>query len=151
MKTRVCSVCKKEFPLTKEFWHKACKKNGYFRHTCRECDNIRHAQYRENNKEKTKIVTRRYHLKIKFGITLEKYESMVLEQEGKCFICNEKETSTRSGKVKRLAVDHCHKTDKVRQLLCQRCNTVLGKVKEDTDLLERMMHYIEMHTIEELR
>lgn len=84
-----------------------------------------------------------------YGITRADYAEMLVKQNNACYICEEPETSMhrRDGKerVKRLAVDHCHTTGKVRKLLCTRCNHTLGRVKEDVDILRAMINYIEIH------
>lgn len=45
----------------------------------------------------------------------------------------------------RMAVDHCHVSDKVRGLLCPRCNTVLGSCEDDVELLLAMIEYLKRH------
>lgn len=40
-------------------------------------------------------------------------------------------------------VVHCHKTGKVRGLLCFNCNTGIGKLKDDIELLKRAVEYLE--------
>lgn len=67
---------------------------------------------------------RKKSLKVKYGITVERYEFMLQAQGGVCKICNKK---CRSGN--RLAVDHCHETGRVRGLLCGVCNTRLGIIE----------------------
>ena len=54
-----------------------------------------------------------------------------------CRKCN-KET----GKLKRLAVDHCHETGKVRGLLCFHYNSSLGKFKDSIELLQNAIDYL---------
>lgn len=87
---------------------------------------------------------RRRHLKRKFGITVEDYERMLTEQGGVCAICKGPETTVHAatGMVNSLAVDHCHTTLKVRGLLCWRCNTMIGKVEEDPQILQSMIIYL---------
>jgi len=70
---------------------------------------------------------------------------MLTHQEGKCAICRCPETQTRGGKVKNLAVDHCHVTGKVRALLCGRCNLLLGNFRENLLLVESFEEYISWH------
>ena len=74
-----------------------------------------------------------------FGITIEDYEKMLAEQNGVCRTCKQ-----NRGK-RRLAVDHCHKTGKIRGLLCHYCNTTLGLVKEDIEILNNIKEYIILH------
>lgn len=82
--------------------------------------------------------TRKYNLKKKYGLTLSDYEDKIFEQKGKCAIC---ETSfIENGK--RLAVDHCHKSGKVRGLLCALCNTGLGSFKDSPRRLVLAAKYL---------
>jgi hypothetical protein len=69
---------------------------------------------------KNKLSWRRYELKKRYGITLEDYDKLLKDQQGKCAICR------RSPVRNRLHVDHDHRTLKVRGLLCTRCNGDLG-------------------------
>jgi len=78
----------------------------------------------------------------RYGITLEQYEQMQSDQQNKCFICQQEETASLVGVVRRLAVDHCHKTGKVRRLLCDKCNKVLGFANDDIERLERIIAYL---------
>ena len=78
-------------------------------------------------------------LRSKFGIGLAEYLGMVEAQAGKCRLCG-REESTRQ---RRLAVDHCHSTGKVRGLLCHHCNTGLGNFMDDAGLLRRAILYLE--------
>jgi len=67
----------------------------------------------------------------RYGITVEKYEEMVEQQNNLCAICKKKESRTVNGQSVRLTIDHCHKTGKVRGLLCGKCNKALGLLSED--------------------
>ena len=82
---------------------------------------------------------RDYDLNKNYGITHEIYLKMLEEQNGCCKICCVSEEE--SGK--RLHVDHSHKTGKVRGLLCTRCNTAIGKFKEDPEIIRRAIEYVE--------
>ncbi len=97
------------------------------------------AQWREDNRE----VNRGKRLNKSFGITLNEYYKMFDDQLGLCKICGLPESSkTTSGAIKMLAVDHCHKTLKVRGLLCQKCNVSLGNFKDDISILESAINYL---------
>ena len=77
-------------------------------------------------------------LKSLYGITFEQYQHMHKEQQGKCKICGKEESvSNRS-----LAVDHCHNSGIIRGLLCLKCNTGLGKFRDDPILLQRAIEYL---------
>lgn len=74
---------------------------------------------------------RNRHLVNKFDITLEQYDRMLDGQKGVCAICGRPERAvTKHGFVKHLAVDHDHRTGKVRGLLCIRCNLKVGILED---------------------
>ena len=81
-------------------------------------------------------------LRESFGLSLEQYQEMHDRQDGKCAICGQPETQLRDGKVKALAVDHCHSTGRIRGLLCSDCNTGIGKLKEDVEILQSAIRYL---------
>ena len=72
----------------------------------------------------------------KFGITLEDYNQMFAEQEGKCGICGKHDLE------KHLSVDHDHDTGEVRGLLCQPCNLGLGKLGDNIESIENTLRYL---------
>ena len=74
-------------------------------------------------------------LKHQYGLTLDAFESLVAEREGRCWICGSFADPP--------CVDHCHKTGKVRGILCRNCNSGIGKLHDDPDLLRRAADYIE--------
>lgn len=77
------------------------------------------------------------YLKRTYGISLDDYNKMYKEQNGKCGICGK--SNLESGI---LGVDHNHKTGKVRLLLCSACNSILGHAKENIEILEKTIEYI---------
>ena len=83
-------------------------------------------------------------LKHEYGITLEEYNVILKKQNNVCAICQSEEIliDKRTGKAKRLAVDHCHKTDAIRGLLCWSCNTAIGKLRDDPQIIERAAKYV---------
>ncbi len=96
-------------------------------------------------KELDRNLNRGYNLK-KYGVTEEKYQEMLKAQNELCAICLNPETATDNrmgGSVKRLAIDHCHTTGKVRGLLCQRCNQGIGNFKHNSKFLKRAAAYCE--------
>jgi hypothetical protein len=96
-----------------------------------------HEEYRKSDHGRNKILLNKY------GITLEEYNSMLEKQEHKCAICGDHESNTRWGKTVKLAVDHDHTTGKVRGLLCQRCNTTLGRYKDSKTVWINFQRYLE--------
>ena len=84
----------------------------------------------------------------KYGLTLEQYKQMMIDCENKCSICLKEETrkSGKSDKVTRLSIDHCHKTNKVRHLLCHNCNIMIGAANESIDILQKAIAYLRRHS-----
>lgn len=105
-------------------------------------------RYKDNNKERTKEyyrlnkdVWRDGQLKRHYGLTIEQYNGILSEQNGKCAICGTNECS--SGKS--FAVDHDHQTGKIRGLLCVNCNMGIGSMKDDVNIMKRAIAYLESH------
>lgn len=93
--------------------------------------------------DKGKILARRAKLKNRYGLTIEQYDQMFNFQNGLCAICGKPETQkNQSGAIRRLAVDHCHKTGKIRKLLCYNCNIVIGHSKESIETLANSIKYL---------
>ena len=74
----------------------------------------------------------------KYNLHEDQYNEMYKLQGGKCAICDQPQT--------KLCVDHCHKTKKVRALLCHHCNVILGHVKDDPQLLQKAIRYVRRHS-----
>lgn len=100
-----------------------------------------HRDYWKSNPEKV----RDRKLRHDFGISLEDYLALHAKQHGVCAVCFKPETAihNKTKKVQNLAVDHNHKTDQVRGLLCSRCNTALGLLDEDVQRLLSLIKYVE--------
>lgn len=74
--------------------------------------------------EEQKLRTRELYLKRKYGLSLCDYENMLARQAYSCAVCFKHQKDCK----RRLAVDHNHKTGKVRGLLCGYCNhRLVGK------------------------
>ena len=113
---------------------------------CKEYLDSRRFQKRSNDKNKWDAMCKpcksAYHhanrLKKIFGITAEDYHRMLEMQNYGCAICKNKPRNYR------LAVDHCHKTGKIRGLLCKRCNhDLLGAAYDSIPMLARAISYLE--------
>lgn len=88
-----------------------------------------------------RMVVSRYLLR-NYGITLDDYERMLEEQQGKCRICLGEGFVMASHHKMKLVVDHCHATGVVRGLLCHNCNRALGLLQDSTESLERALDYL---------
>jgi hypothetical protein len=115
--------------------------NEYNRaYRAREVYKTQQKRYRTQNSERHKF----YKVFKKYGITADDYSRMMDEQDGVCKICGQEESSRhQNGGVKKLAIDHCHATGKVRGLLCERCNQVLGRLRDDSDIARGMATYLD--------
>jgi hypothetical protein len=82
------------------------------------------------------------HLKSSYGITVDDYNAILTVQNHKCAGCGIEDTKAPRNK---LYVDHCHKTNNIRGLLCQHCNTALGMVKDNPDTLLNLISYLREH------
>ena len=139
MKTGVkkCAICMLEHPVSNFYWG-----NGYPGGYCKECSKKTTTQGRRDNPER-RLVNRRRRLVYKFGITHEQYDAMHWRQSGVCAICR----SDKTWGDRRLSVDHCHKTGRVRDLLCSQCNSALGNFHDSLPLLQRAMEYLRAHGV----
>ena len=85
---------------------------------------------------------KRWRLERFYGITLEYYNDLYTKQKGLCAICLQPETATVKQTLRTLSVDHCHKTGKIRGLLCKSCNVGLGYFEDDVDSFKRALKYL---------
>jgi hypothetical protein len=129
----------KPCPVCKTIEHPKADKKG---HLCKPCASNRAKKWQSNNPERFFF----NQIRAKYGISKSDYLTMFEQQGNKCAICAEEETAPNTWKKdqpRRLAVDHDHGTGEVRGLLCYRCNTTLGKVEDNIDLLKKMIEYLE--------
>lgn len=81
------------------------------------------------------------------GWTISAYDAQVRKQKNLCAICHKPETFVdhRTGSIRRLAADHCHRTGKPRALLCLECNVGIGKFHDEPGRLRAAAEYVEMY------
>jgi hypothetical protein len=87
----------------------------------------------EDYARRRRATSRNRHLNRAYGISDEVFQQMVVDQGGRCLICRRK---------RKLCVDHCHTTGKVRGLLCQPCNKGIGALRDDPELVLRAAEYL---------
>lgn len=136
---KVCPSCKRDLPPEAFGIRSKTNKAGrhYLRSYCKEC-----AIEKQKLRKFTTEDHRRHHLKWKYGLTQQQYEEMLCQQGGKCAICG---TTDPGPRIKHFHVDHCHKTGKIRDLLCTNCNSLIGHGREDMMVLRRAIEYLERH------
>lgn len=136
---RICTTCKKNKKL--ENFH---ERQGFATGRSRQCNACINKQRRLNHHRDPNLRTKRskrardYNLRMRYGITVEQYDEILKKQKGVCAICGQ----TNEIFNKRLAIDHCHKTNKIRGLLCDSCNNILGRAKDNIYLLLGCIEYL---------
>jgi hypothetical protein len=153
--TKRCTICKAIKPES-AFSHNRIYHDGLDR-TCKPCRNA--ASHAYDQKNKTTLNTKqleRYHrnpqkyadrdLRKRFGLPLGSYDQMLAAQDGKCAICGK---PPPNGRTRRLHVDHCHDTGKVRALLCMSCNNGLGRFNHDPAIMRIASSYVEQYSLPE--
>lgn len=161
-----CSGCGEERPL--EAFHIDRRQNDCRKSKCRSCTNKVKARWRASNRGRVSSQKRasyerhrdkylfymrsterrekwfRWKLKRQFGITPEDFERLMEAQGGCCAICGKPPEETNNHPQKhRLHIDHCHKTGKVRGLLCNTCNVGLGCFRDSPGLMILAIDYLE--------
>jgi Recombination endonuclease VII len=96
--------------------------------------------YDKKKRDKHPEKMRDRHLRRSYGISLAEFSAMRQSQGDRCSICK-----TGFSLVKP-HVDHCHKTGRVRGILCPQCNTSLGLLNEDPKIVRGMLAYINKHS-----
>jgi len=137
---KVCCVCKEELSLD-AFNRRKGAKDGY-QNICRECSKQKSRDYYQDNQPrliaKAKLRARENHLWERYRITEDDYNWLLLEQDGKCAICHDICLTFDN-----LSVDHDSKTGKVRGLLCNNCNTGLGRFRDNVKIMFQAIEYLE--------
>ena len=134
------------------------EKNKIYRKEKPETVKESNKKWRENNRDKRDTHQRRYlernpearketirkskytHIKRVYGLSKEQFYEMMKNQNDCCAICFARKEEQH---YKTLSIDHCHKTGKVRGLLCSNCNTALGLFKDNKDSIQRAIQYLE--------
>lgn len=78
------------------------------------------------------------------NLTYEEYVIMCDKQNNLCAICGKEEITkhNKSKSIYILSIDHCHSTNKVRGLLCKKCNSAIGFFNDDPELLRLAYKYL---------
>jgi len=147
-----CNTCKIEKPH-KDFYKSKIRIDGY-NYECKDChkaylkrksndiefkrkNNNRSSNWRKKYKAKNKKSIYEAAIKRK-GLSLDDYTLLLISQNHCCAICNTPEYNLK----KRLFIDHCHSTGKIRGLLCANCNSAIGFAKDNTDVLNNCIKYL---------
>lgn len=130
-----CSKCKENLDVSK--FHKDMSNSSGLTNNCISCDVLRNLK--RTSSAKYKVYKRDFDLRKNYNITLEDFNSMLKSQENRCKICS---ILYIPGQNKEFCVDHCHKTGKVRGVLCNNCNRMLGFIKDSIEILDKAKIYL---------
>jgi Autographiviridae endonuclease VII len=140
---KICRRCEVEKDLNE--FHKATQNKDGRKNTCKLCAAICFQDYKikdpDRLKEKWKASSKKYHTYEgrrektlnKYNLTSEKFNELLDKQNGLCWICQDRPATD---------VDHCHKTNVVRGILCNKCNTGLGLFKDNVKFLQKAIEYL---------
>ncbi|NCC41893.1 MAG: hypothetical protein EOM21_21285 [Gammaproteobacteria bacterium] len=139
--TKVCLICKEELPIDRFAITTFPYRSSY----CKKCNNKKRQEKRNaDGTEKTR--SKRKGIQ-KYGISIETFNKMLEDQNRKCGICGISLKEYKEKSNRDFSVDHNHTTNKVRELLCSNCNTGLGFFKENVEILQKAINYIEKHNV----
>jgi len=134
-----CRQCRK-LKLHRYFWGNKQSPDG-LQAACKKCNAKNANNWRVRNREKSQLHRLKSLLKRKFSMTVEQYTKMAEDQNWACAVCRQPEKVKCLGTPRILAVDHDHTNNKVRGLLCTRCNTALGLMQENPSTIESLRRY----------
>ncbi len=126
-KTKICVLCKVEKYLSEFYKHKSGRHGVDNR--CKICFTAYRKDYYKDKPEKLREIK----VKCLYGLEADEYKKLKKDQKNICKIC---------GKKTKLYVDHNHDTGKVRGLLCHKCNTGIGLLNDNLELLEKAVKYL---------
>jgi hypothetical protein len=147
---KLCLECLEKKPET-EFYRQKNPTNPHYRRAkCKICCNKVHSEYvrvwkqeinarrsaqnREDNTQQSA-----WKLKQLYKISIQDYQMLFDAQNGLCKICGNPQMSQK----RRLDVDHCHTTGRIRGLLCIRCNRGIGLLRDNTEVLASAIRYLQ--------
>lgn len=97
-------------------------------------DPVRYAEFKRKRRE--------HQTTYLYGLPFEQYEKMLEGQGGVCAICGSPPSLLRRNE-RRLSVDHDHRTNAIRGLLCQKCNRAIGLLGDDAGVIRKAAAYLE--------
>ena len=151
MKQKSCTKCGKILQSTPEYFYRNKNLKSGLHSWCKQCSDENVKNWLTTNKgrktknkisskykktKKGKFAKWKYDLKRYYGLSVEEYNKILESQNSSCMICG------GSG-VRRMAVDHNHKTGKIRGLLCNKCNLLIGYAKDNPLILVKTIKYLE--------
>lgn len=106
---------------------------------CKSCSALANKEYKAR-KDPRELKKNQYKafIKHKYGVSVEWVEERLAAHNNKCKVCGAKmELHTNT-----VAIDHCHKTGEVRDIVCKKCNTAMGHFRDDPKLIAKAIDYL---------
>ena len=145
--TQTCVRCQNRLPRTAVFFdrQRSLQRTGGVERLAKYCKGCRAAKvrgYAANTRDRRREYyrTAMHHLK-KYGLTKKAYDTRLTAQGSVCAICRGVNVYMHGRQIP-LAVDHDHGTGKIRCLLCNKCNTVLGQFRDSEELFISAVEYL---------
>lgn len=112
----------------------SCRKGKWLCLKCHKKSLLRQKDKRKKNPD----LIRSWHRQRVYGITIDQYRSIISQQNNRCAICRRDFISLNRAPD----TDHCHKTNRVRGILCHKCNVGLAYI-EDMFFRKNALQYLE--------
>ncbi len=139
---RRCTRCKELKPVTEFTWEKRQR----YLNNCKKCMSEKTLIWRGNNRHRIKEHDRKIHIKTKYKISMETFDILCAVQGNRCGICR-RDLPIAEKKWREVCVDHDHLTGKIRGILCRNCNTGVGHLQDNPDLLQAASLYVRKHRV----
>lgn len=139
---RKCTACEKVKKLSDFYKYpksRSARGDGYQR-KCKQCILEYNKQLQKTPEYKEKIWANK--ITYRYGITYSEYIKLLELQNNRCAICSKTVEEAKGRSKKKLVIDHCHKTHKIRGLLCSNCNSALGLLGDNLSILEAAVCYL---------
>ncbi|MBU2665492.1 endonuclease VII domain-containing protein [Actinoplanes bogorensis] len=130
---------------------------GQQRKSCRSCLEAKREVNRRHRLRIGPDGVRAANLRDKYGISVEEYDALRASQDYRCAVCRQHENeipATNTGRPRldgrppavsfKLVVDHCHRTGRVRGLLCAGCNSLIGHARDSPAILTAAAAYLQL-------
>ena len=133
-RSRFCKECNLPFILGEN--------NTLHKYCSIECRTKWHySKWKSNGGFRNKEKRKSYYLKFTYGISLDQFNSLLTKQNNCCAICNRVSPTGYNWHV-----DHCHKTGRIRGILCSKCNQGLGMFEENIISIKKAIEYLDNFT-----
>ena len=99
-------------------------------------------QYKKTHQKQRKEYHKFYRTRIKYGVSKTDWYSLLKKQKNKCAICK----NFLPTDIRKLCIDHCHKSGKIRGIVHNDCNLMIGFSKKNVEVLKSAIKYIQKYS-----